>query len=100
MQFSKNRTFINKNLKHKKQETYLLLLAPCFLTGGDERARTADLLLAKQALSQLSYTPVPRAKMSEVRDKISYYYLLASCFLTGGPKWSRTTDLTLIRRAL
>ena len=27
--------------------------------GGGERVRTDDLLLAKQALSQLSYTPVP-----------------------------------------
>jgi hypothetical protein len=27
--------------------------------GGGERDRTDDLLLAKQALSQLSYTPVP-----------------------------------------
>ncbi len=27
------------------------------LIGGDERDRTADLLLARQALSQLSYTP-------------------------------------------
>ena len=26
-------------------------------SGGDKRVRTADLLLAKQALSQLSYTP-------------------------------------------
>ena len=26
--------------------------------GGDKRDRTADLLLAKQALSQLSYTPI------------------------------------------
>ena len=26
--------------------------------GGDERARTADPLLAKQVLSQLSYTPI------------------------------------------
>src|SRR5207253_2745602 len=32
--------------------------------GGGERDRTDDLLLAKQALSQLSYTPVP-----EVRDR-------------------------------
>ncbi len=29
------------------------------LTGGGERDRTDDLLLAKQALSQLSYTPAP-----------------------------------------
>jgi hypothetical protein len=32
--------------------------------GGGERDRTDDLLLAKQALSQLSYTPGP-----EVRDQ-------------------------------
>ena len=30
-----------------------------FRHGGGERDRTDDLLLAKQALSQLSYTPVP-----------------------------------------
>ena len=29
------------------------------MTGGGERDRTDDLLLAKQALSQLSYTPAP-----------------------------------------
>ena len=29
-----------------------------FFGGGGERDRTDDLLLAKQALSQLSYTPV------------------------------------------
>ncbi len=34
--------------------------------GGGERNRTDDLLLAKQALSQLSYTPV-----SEVRSQVS-----------------------------
>ncbi len=33
---------------------YLRLL---YIHGGGERARTDDLLLAKQALSQLSYTP-------------------------------------------
>ena len=32
--------------------------------GGGERDRTDDLLLAKQALSQLSYTPVNREKTS------------------------------------
>ena len=30
---------------------------PPVLTGGDERNRTADPLLARQVLSQLSYTP-------------------------------------------
>ena len=48
--------------------------------GGDKRDRTAGLLLARQALSQLSYTP-------------DYFY-------NGGPKWTRTTDLTIISRAL
>ncbi len=50
--------------------------------GGDNRDRTDDPLLAKQVLSQLSYTPI---------------YLL---YLNGGPKWARTTDLTIISRAL
>ena len=30
--------------------------------GGDKRDRTADPLLAKQVLSQLSYTPISRCK--------------------------------------
>ena len=29
----------------------------CFLAGGDEGTRTPDLLLAKEALSRLSYIP-------------------------------------------
>ena len=32
--------------------------------GGAERDRTDDLLLAKQALSQLSYSPVPYGSLS------------------------------------
>ena len=48
--------------------------------GGDKRDRTADLLNAIQALSQLSYTPTYK--------------------VFGGPKWTRTTDLTIISRAL
>ena len=43
---------------------------------GDGEIRTLDPLLARQVLSQLSYTPVT------------------------GLKWTRTIDLTLIRRAL
>jgi hypothetical protein len=40
-----------------------------FESGGDERIRTADPLLARQVLSQLSYTPVcdVRCEMLEVR---------------------------------
>ena len=51
----------------------------CFQYGGDSRTRTDDPLLAKQVLSQLSYTPI---------------------YEIGGPKWTRTTDLTIISRVL
>ena len=53
------------------------------LFGGDSRDRTGDLLLARQALSQLSYIPVP-----------------SSIKKSGGPEWARTTDLTIISRTL
>ena len=53
-----------------------------FELNGDNEIRTRDLLLARQALSQLSYTP-------------KWFILFLS-----GLKWTRTTDLTLIRRAL
>ncbi len=49
---------------------------------GGERARTVDLLLAKQALSQLSYTPVARRQGSGIRDQNCR---LARCGLTGPP---------------
>ena len=38
----------------------LYSLFPLFDFGGDERDRTADPLLARQVLSQLSYTPAPQ----------------------------------------
>ena len=38
--------------------------------GGGERIRTDDLLLAKQALSQLSYTPCARDQKTELRDPL------------------------------
>ena len=38
--------------------------------GGGERDRTDDLLLAKQALSQLSYTPLPgQMQRSAIRTR-------------------------------
>ncbi len=46
-----------------------------YLTGGGDRNRTDDLLLAKQALSQLSYTP---SQMSGIRDQKGLF--LGSCF--------------------
>ena len=50
------------------------------VSDGDGEIRTLDPLLARQVLSQLSYTP--------------------TFLCSGGLKWTRTTDLTLIRRAL
>ena len=54
-----------------------------YCLGGDSRDRTGDLLLARQALSQLSYIP----KLSSLEK-------------SGGPEWARTTDLTIISRTL
>ena len=64
------------------------ILSPVlFEPSGDNEIRTRDLLLARQALSQLSYTPI-------ILDYVKLY------FKKSGLKWTRTTDLTLIRRAL
>ena len=52
------------------------------LNGGGIRDRTVDPLLAKQMLSQLSYTPI------------------WSCFLSGGAKRDRTVDLLHAMQAL
>jgi hypothetical protein len=65
-------------------------------TGGDERIRTADLLVANQSLCQLSYVPLFRSPAGTRCPK-------AACLAdggNGGPNWTRTNDLTLIRRAL
>ena len=43
----------------------------CFAGGGGERIRTDDLLLAKQALSQLSYTPAPGIRRQRSGIRIS-----------------------------
>ena len=48
---------LNTAEKGKKRNTAKPLVSRCFL-GGDKRDRTADLLNAIQALSQLSYTPI------------------------------------------
>ncbi len=40
------------------------------LPGGGERDRTDDLLLAKQALSQLSYTPVQGSVISDQSSEL------------------------------
>ena len=62
------------------------------VTGGGERDRTDDLLLAKQALSQLSYTPDSNrwtvANMATARRP------------DGGSGWIRTIDPRLIKTVL
>ena len=44
--------------KEKHPTKYQVLSSACAIGGGDKRDRTADLLNAIQALSQLSYTPI------------------------------------------
>src|SRR6266849_4100796 len=44
----------------------------CQCAGGDERARTADPLLAKQVLSQLSYIPWDTARAVLISDTAVY----------------------------
>ena len=80
-------------------------------TGGADRDRTDDPLLAKQVLSQLSYSPVINpsyagiptrgssvevAHTAALRDRLSAEIRAKS----GGSGRTRTTDLTLIRGAL
>ncbi len=93
---------------------------------GDGEIRTHDPLLARQVLSQLSYTPasawtalllLPRILGTRSRSVMPPFphkslicgeprhtFLLCPdpdyLFLFTGLKWTRTTDLTLIRRAL
>ncbi len=64
-------------------------------SSGDGEIRTHDPLLARQVLSQLSYTPM-------VGDTTFglLWYVPYDTYHIDGLKWTRTTDLTLIRRAL
>ena len=76
--------------------------------GGGSRIRTGDILLAKQTLYQLSYTPRGEWKTENGKCKIRRsppqnilhfaLYILHSD--VGGPDKSRTCDLVLIRDAL
>ena len=59
--------------------------------GGDKRDRTADLLLARQALSQLSYTPmllslkrkVTKETLFALRLRVALLLSLCWLFFTG-----------------
>src|SRR5262249_45262407 len=80
-------------------------------SGGGDRIRTDDLLVANQTLFQLSYAPIGThcairlAAISTEPELLrcpSSRALLARARNTfdGGAMWTRTTDLTLIRRTL
>ena len=65
-------------------------VARCFdliLNGGDSRARTDDPLLAKQVLSQLSYTPIEREVVgpSGLEPPTSRLSVVRSSQLSYGP---------------
>ena len=79
------------------------LRSPIVRSGGARRDRTDDLLLAKQALSQLSYGPEHPAL--KPNSKFRGAFRVTSCDVRtarefGGPGTTRTSDLTLIRGAL
>jgi hypothetical protein len=64
---------------------YLSMCITSHVRRGAAGTRTPDLRLAKAALSQLSYSPLPDRKLSPT---------------LGGRAWTRTRDLGLIRAAL
>ena len=72
--------------KHHTCRLRLAPRAPHQVLGGGERDRTDDPLLAKQVLSQLSYTPVVLHPSAHP--------------LTGGSGWARTIDPRLIKTVL
>ena len=68
---------------------------------GDGEIRTLDPLLARQVLSQLSYTPMfLRMRVFPFLFKKAIPLFICRILKSNGLKWTRTTDLTLIRRAL
>ena len=79
---------------------------------GDGEIRTLDPLLARQVLSQLSYTPIGCGSTLLRQSLFSFAwfdltkpnsyepFLFFKSLCPNGLKWTRTTDLTLIRRAL
>ena len=82
---------------HSWVSAVAILIAITRVPGGARRSRTDDILLAKQALYQLSYGPVPvngakpRRAVGDCRSRSSE---------AGRPGQTRTADLTLIRRTL
>ena len=73
-----------------------------FPMSGDEGIPTPDTLLARQVLSQLSYTPMFSLStyLASVLFSFVFSLLYQALPLDNGLEWTRTIDLTLIRRAL
>ena len=70
----------------------LLLSQRAVMVGGADRDRTGDPLLAKQVLSQLSYSPLLVLCERRTEALLRHDH--------GGSGKTRTSDLTLIRGAL
>ena len=74
------------------------------LLGGARRDRTDDLMLAKHALSQLSYGPLEGEDSDDdewwAASKPLHRAKAEAAEPNGGPGTTRTSDLTLIRGAL
>ena len=90
------------------QGRYWAVIRP---SGGARRDRTDDLMLAKHALSQLSYGPKPqRSALAHANRRFARSDCDAELMRgtpaggwhakNGGPGRTRTSDLTLIKRAL
>ena len=86
-------------VRSTKLEKTSLSFANGLSANGDGEIRTLDPLLARQVLSQLSYTPIGCGS-SFLFSKSNPCIHLYEFFNSSGLKWTRTTDLTLIRRAL
>ena len=86
-------------VRSTKLEKTSLSFANGLSANGDGEIRTLDPLLARQVLSQLSYTPIGcgSSLFFQRQSLLNYDVCLIQ---TSGLKWTRTTDLTLIRRAL
>ena len=95
--------FVSFGMRFSRYVSRTAFLSSClpaagFPASGDGEIRTLDPLLARQVLSQLSYTPTDAGLPSF--EAIPFLILFFRLSQADGLKWTRTTDLTLIRRAL
>ena len=94
-----------RKAKRSRLETKIVQLTPFVFSclkercGGADRDRTGDPLLAKQVLSQLSYSPLLVLSERRVAARDSRTEALLRHDYGGSGK-TRTSDLTLIRGAL